>query len=178
MTVREIVQAPNSLLAGDGFGRLSDITREVGHDDREELHRVVADLLDTMAFQPLCVGLAANQIDESLRVAVIERTDEEPLVLVNPAIVSLTGKKDKKRESCMSVWGLTADVERRTKVTVRYLDLDLREQEDTFEGFAARVVQHEIDHLDGVLYTDRSEAEPRETALFEGHSPQAPAAEV
>lgn len=131
-----------------------------------------------MASQPLCVGLAANQIGQNLRIAVVERPDKEPLVLLNPTIVSASGKKDKKRESCMSVWGLTAEVERRTKVRVAYQDLDLAPHEETFEGFLARVVQHEIDHLVGVLYVDVAVTPTVPTNIFDGYSPLAKADEV
>lgn len=76
--------------------------------------------------------------------------------MVNPEVVREFGGKDKKRESCMSLPGWTGDVVRREKLTVRFLDLTGEAVEQTFSGFEARVVAHEIDHLAGVLYADRS----------------------
>lgn len=178
MTARSILQADESLIHESGSVALRESAVRVDASNVVEARRVADDLLETMASQPLCVGLAANQIGERLQIAVIQRPDDEPLVLLNPTIVSTSGKKDKKRESCMSVWGLTAEVERRTKATVAYEDLDLRAHEATFEGFTSRVVQHEIDHLNGVLYVDIASTSATQTNLFEGYSPHAKADEV
>ncbi len=76
------------------------------------------------------------------------------LVLVNPRITQLTGKKDKKRESCMSLPHYGAPVERRSKVTVLYQDIAGSEQTLQADAFLARIIQHEVDHLDGILYVD------------------------
>lgn len=177
MMIRSILQAAESSLApAEPHQLLTRHTDPARESDLHAVQSVVTDLLATMAYQELCVGLAANQIGERFRVAVVQRPDQEPLVMINPTIVSLTGKKDRKRESCMSVWGLTADVERRSKVAVAYQDDRLNAHEEVFEGFLGRVVQHEIDHLDGVLYTDRATSSPVATDIFQGYTPEAPAA--
>lgn len=156
MAVRNIEQSKMTSSHGK-LGRLLN-SRVVPVDlgNRERAVTLIRDLLDTMSAQKLCIGLAANQIGEDLAVAVISfpGLDEEPLVLINPRVISATGKKDRKRESCMSVWGRTGEVERRTKVLVGYQDENLEPHEREFEGFVARIVEHEIDHLEGVLYTD------------------------
>lgn len=125
------------------------------------LQALVEDLRDTMWNYDICVGLAAPQIGVPLRVAVVnwERNSrDDDLILINPHIISVTGKKDVKRESCMSVWGLCGNVERRSKVDMSYLDGSFTPQRAAFDGFGARVIQHEVDHLDGRLYPERMRA--------------------
>jgi peptide deformylase len=137
---------------------------------------VSVDLLDTMGAQQLCVGLAANQIDSPLSVAVVSRsgTEEEPLILFNPVVLSATGKKDKKRESCMSVWGFTGEVERRSNIVVAFEDYQLQPMELMLSGFVARVAAHEIDHLQGVTFVDHVAGGLVPTDLFDGFSPGVP----
>jgi peptide deformylase len=171
VSVREIFQAERTVSHGHPHPAITQPTTVVTEVDLPEARALASDLLDTMSAQPLCVGLAANQIGSTLQVAVIELSSSDQLVLVNPKLVSASGKKDRKRESCMSLWGLTGDVERRSKATVVYQDLDLNTHEQTFEGFVARVVQHEIDHLEGRLFIEHVVGEPSATELFEGYSP-------
>ena len=118
---------------------------------------LVSDLIDTMEHQELAIGLAAPQIGESYQIAVVDKQivgSDEHLILINPEILGQSGKKDIKRESCMSLppWG--GDVEMRRKLQVRYQDQSAETLERTFEGFAARVVRHECDHLQSVLFID------------------------
>lgn len=123
----------------------------------EKLCNVIRDLRDTLWAYPICVGLSAPQISEPYRISVInlrKETKDEDLVLINPRIVSESGKKDKKRESCMSVWGYLGEVERRYKIEIEYQDINQKHITASFEGFAARAIHHEIDHLDGILYND------------------------
>lgn len=110
-----------------------------------------------MTAHPIAVGLAAPQIGESLRVAVVnlKRDNEETLVLINPTIVREWGKKDKKKESCMSVPGYRGEVERRYALEVAYFDRGGVRLTMEATGFFARVIAHEVDHLDGRLYVDR-----------------------
>lgn len=131
---------------------------------------LVSDLRDTMSAHAVCVGLAAPQIGSSLRVAVAQVADGETVVLINPVVLATSGKKDVKRESCMSLWGLTGSVERREKVLVAYLDERGSPQERQFKSFAARVIQHEIDHLDGTLYDTRAQGGLVRTDLFDAES--------
>ena len=121
--------------------------------------RVVADLLDTMRSFGHCVGIAAPQIGESVRVAVVDCTGHRKapdahgeLILVNPVIVASEGS-EVGREGCLSIPELTADVRRATAVTVEAEGVRVEA-----EGFEARVIQHEIDHLDGLLFLDRVES--------------------
>jgi len=135
--------------------------------------KLVEDLRDTMWSYDICVGLAAPQVGERLRVAVVNpkrESRDEDLPLINPVLISTWGAKDSKRESCMSLWGLQGEVVRRSKVKVRFTNILGEEEERVFEGFIGRVIQHEVDHLDGILYVRRlesaSDLEP--SAVFDG----------
>ncbi len=120
------------------------------------------DLLDTMdACPPRTVGIAAPQIGEMARITIVDtsRNPKYPgghglLVLVNPEIVSYDGEQF-FREGCLSLPDYTANIKRRQSITVRALTLDGEEVTVDAEGFEAVVLQHEIDHLDGVLFLDR-----------------------
>jgi len=125
----------------------------------EATRRLAADMLETM---DSCkgVGLAANQVGVLERVAVFSvpsgREGEPPwrAALVNPEVVSVAGEQVAE-EGCLSFPGLYFDVKRPQRVKVRALDLDGRPVELDAEGYRARALIHEIDHLDGVLYIDR-----------------------
>ena len=132
---------------------VSDVTPEV--------ESLVADLWDTAASYPRTVGIAAPQIGAPWRVCVVNCTGHKkvpdphgPLVLINPRIVASEGA-EVGREGCLSLPEITANVRRPTSVAVKFLDLNGDEQHLSAEGFEARVILHEIDHLDGVLILDR-----------------------
>ena len=112
-------------------------------------------------------GLAANQIGVCLRVVVVDASkseeEKEPLVLVNPEIIEKEGCQIDE-EGCLSVIDLTAKVERFKKLLVRAQGLDGKIREFTAEDFFARVIQHELDHLNGVLFIDR--LSPLKRALY------------
>lgn len=142
----------------------------------------IEDLLDTMFAHPVAVGLAAPQIGLAIQIAVINptrETREGSLVLVNPLLMSISGKKDTKRESCMSLPYFAGEVERRLKVTVQYSDRNGEKQRLTAEGFLARVIQHEVEHLAGRLYTAAMKrgAGLEPTDVFNYPDPLGPAAE-
>lgn len=104
------------------------------------------------------IGLAAPQLGEQRRViAVADPAVEplQPLVMVNPEIVATTGPEVPFEEGCLSFPGLFFDVVRPRAVTVRYRDLTGAERELHDDGILARVIQHEVDHLDGILFIDR-----------------------
>jgi peptide deformylase len=129
--------------------------------DAAEVDRVVADLLDTMAAAPRCVGIAAPQIGEEVRIATVDVTGHPKasscaglLVLVNPVVVEASGS-DVGREGCLSIPDFTADVRRATHVVVEATDRDGAPLRVEADGFEARCLQHEIDHLDGILFLDR-----------------------
>jgi peptide deformylase len=125
------------------------------------------DLLDTMRSSPHSVGVAAPQIGVSSRACCINVTGHRKavschgeLVLFDPVVVDATGP-EVGREGCMSVPHLTGDVPRFTTMLVRALGMDGRVQEIRVDGFEARVFQHEIDHLAGLLFLDRVVAHDR-----------------
>lgn len=175
MSQRTIVQSQQTGGTSDDEILLTSPARPVTIFD-ESLARIVEDLLDTMHAQPLCVGLAAPQIGVDLSVAVVARAGSlsADLVLINPVVLSTSGKKDVKRESCMSLWGLAGPVERRSKSSIEYYNLEGILQAASFEGFLARVVSHEIDHLSGTLFRSHSPGDLTKTDIFDDYSPIAP----
>jgi peptide deformylase len=127
------------------------------------IHTLVQDLLDTMQAGPGSVGVAAPQIGVGLRVCVVDVSNSRHgkdnnhglLCMVNPEIISRSGNAV-MREGCMSVPDYTGDVERATEITVQFLDSQSGlEREMMASGFEAVAIQHEMDHLDGVLFLDR-----------------------
>jgi peptide deformylase len=130
-------------------------------DDLEEAARVAADLLATMRGHSGCVGLAAPQIDELVRVVAVDvsehpkaRRSNGELVLVDPAVVRSSGAKV-AREGCLSIPHLTANVRRATAIVVEARTPAGDAVSVDSEGFEARCLLHEIDHLDGILFLDR-----------------------
>ncbi len=134
------------------------------------LRRIAADMFETMLDAP-GVGLAGPQVGVMRRIIVVhlpaayvhEDDPEVSLTLVNPEIVKGYGWES-GQEGCLSIPGWVGDVPRMTSITVKGMDLDNRHVRLKAEGMLARVLQHEIDHLDGILFIDR--VEDRST-LFE-----------
>ncbi len=140
---------------------LKQRTREVGRVD-EPVKRLIDELIIAMRRHKGCVGLAAPQIGSSLRVAVMDATGHPKvpqsrglIVLVNPHIVSSDGAVI-QREGCLSIPDFTANVRRATAVHVAGFDQFGSSQEWRLEGFEAIIAQHEVDHLDGMLFLDRA----------------------
>jgi peptide deformylase len=146
MVVRNILTAEEPLLR--------EKTKKVTHFDAS-LHRLLDDLLETMRAAP-GIGLAANQVGVPLRVAVIE-LEEKVTELVNPQIVRASGEI-MDWEGCLSIPGFVAEVRRSAKVTVKAQDRNGKEFRVKGEELFARALQHEIDHLNGVLYIDYLES--------------------
>jgi peptide deformylase len=118
------------------------------------LERLVTDMWETMRAAP-GVGLAAPQVGESIRVLVAEYEDEA-VALVNPEIIKRSEDEELGTEGCLSIPGFIGDdVARASAITVKARDPKGKEIRVKAEGWYARILQHEIDHLDGVLYTDR-----------------------
>ncbi len=123
---------------------------------------LVRDLKETLLAQkdPEGVGLAAPQIGVNMRVFVMFQ-GEEILTVINPKVVSVSKEKVKKpsknspMEGCLSIPHFYGPLTRAKKITLEYLDESGKKRKETFEGFDAQIVQHEIDHLDGVLFVDR-----------------------
>ena len=133
---------------------LREMCREVGAVD-DDVSALVDDLLETMYAED-GIGLAAPQIGVPMRVFVYDVRDDEiePGVLVNPRIVEATGKQ-KEVEGCLSIPGLDEVVERSERVVVEGLGRDGEPVRIEAEGLLSRCLQHECDHLDGVLFIDR-----------------------
>lgn len=135
----------------------SPILREpagpVGQVD-DEIRRLVEDLFDTMRADH-GVGLAANQIGIGRRAAVVETENDDPVVLIDPVIVE---REDSVRgeEGCLSIPEIYADVDRARRVVVETTTLDNERVRVAAEDLKARAIQHEIDHLDGILAVDRA----------------------
>ena len=117
----------------------------------DEVRQFVDDLFETM-HAAKGVGLAANQVGVARRVAVVE-TEDEKLVLINPVILEAEGR-DTAEEGCLSIPKVYADVTRPEKVVLEATDREGNRYTKTLDGLAARAVQHEIDHLDGILFVD------------------------
>lgn len=127
----------------------------------EKLQELIDDMFDTM-YNSDGVGLAAPQVGELLRVFVVdagpvsedEENDHEPLAMINPEITFTSDEEVEMEEGCLSIPGINAAVKRPERIRVRYLDRDFEEQELEVDGWLARVIQHEKDHLDGILFLD------------------------
>lgn len=134
-------------------------SRRIRQGEIADLDRLIADMFETMRTAP-GVGLAAPQIGKNLRlfVALIGDGEEEFVerVFVNPSVIEREGF-DFGEEGCLSFPNLYGMVERAQSIKLRFNDADFSEHTEDFEGFPARVIQHEIDHLDGILLNERAE---------------------
>jgi len=125
----------------------------------DDLVKFVQDMFETM-HNAHGIGLAANQVGTLRRVIVIdvsdmgeEYKDEKPLVLLNPQVIQSEGEWTME-EGCLSIPDIRDDVTRAETIRVQFKDLDFKDQEIRADGLLARVILHEIDHLDGVLFID------------------------
>jgi len=128
------------------------------------LPQLIADMWETM-YNAKGIGLAAPQIGRSLRMflvdtAQIEREEDDKEegikeAFINPIIIEETGEFWSYEEGCLSIPKLTGDVERQESVTIEYLDVSFDKKVATFVGMNARVIQHEYDHIEGILFTER-----------------------
>lgn len=138
-----------------------------------DLQKLVSDMFETM-YQAKGVGLAAPQIGKSIRIFIVDGSPfadddaddaDEPdpkaagienfkRVFINPIIEEQSGSKWAFQEGCLSIPGIRENVQRQEKVLVTYYDENWTFHEETFDGYAARIIQHEYDHIEGVLFTD------------------------
>ncbi len=128
----------------------------VGVGDAATVRDLVPRMFSTMYHAP-GIGLAAPQVGVGLRLAVVDLMPNDkpaPIVLVNPQVVAVSEALAVREEGCLSLPGQYADVTRPLRVKVRYLDPTGTRQELEAEGLLAACLQHEIDHLDGVLFVD------------------------
>lgn len=159
------------------------VLRKMGEDidkDYEGLNELIANMFETM-YHAKGVGLAAPQIGKAIRLFVIDASpfgevdedeDEEDKlsakeieylknfkrVFINARILEEEGEEWKFNEGCLSIPKIREDVLRKPKVTIEYYDANFKKHKETIEGVAARIIQHEYDHIDGKLFTDRISA--------------------
>lgn len=131
--------------------------------DYPELQKFIADLWETM-YDADGVGLAAPQVGKSIRIFVVDASvyvKEEPKLagfkktFINAEIYERFGDEEFFNEGCLSIPGIHEDVKRPTKIKMRYMDENFVEHDEEFDGHAARIIQHEYDHLDGMMFVDR-----------------------
>ena len=118
-----------------------------------EIRKTLSDMLETMYYQ-VGIGLAAPQVGVSLRIILVDDGPRGPRALLNPAIVDQRGSV-RSEEGCLSIPGFFGEVERSEWVRVEAMDAEGRPLSFEAKGLQARVIQHELDHLDGVLFIDR-----------------------
>jgi peptide deformylase len=159
MAILHIITAPDP--------RLKQLSAPVAKVDAE-IRQLMDDMLETMHAAP-GIGLAAPQVGVLKRVIVLEIDREDvkvgPLFMANPEIVDASDDDAVYNEGCLSVPEHYADVTRPAEVTVRYLDRDGKRQDLKCDGLLATCVQHEIDHLDGILFIDKISALKRNIIL-------------
>jgi len=151
-------------------------TREVSPEEiaSPEIQQLIDDLVETKRATH-GAGIAANQVGEPVRVAIVEVEEDnrrypykppEPLtVLINPTIEPLTDEMIEINEGCLSVPDLRGTLRRHLEIRVRYLDREGTGREEVKRGLTAGTYQHEVDHLDGILFVDR--ADPQTFATWE-----------
>ena len=147
MAIHKILLEPDLLLRK----KCKSVT---GVDDN--LRKLMDDMVETMYDAP-GIGLAAIQIGVSKRVVVIDiskKEEKEPLYLVNPEITFQSKEKSKYEEGCLSLPGQFAEVERASECHLKYLDYNGNTKELKAQGLLATCIQHEIDHLNGILFID------------------------
>ncbi|MBB3656039.1 peptide deformylase [Rhizobium sp. BK650] len=159
MTIKPLIILPDPVLR--------QVSKPIERVDAD-LQRLSDDMLETMYDAP-GIGLAAIQIGVPRRMLVIDLSKEgeekQPLVFINPEIVSSSEDRSVYEEGCLSIPDYYAEVERPAKVTVKYLDREGKEQSVEADGLLATCLQHEIDHLNGVLFIDHISRLKREMVI-------------
>lgn len=137
-------------------------TEEISKD-YPELKQLIADMFETLTQADGC-GLAAPQIGKSIRLFVVDGTElgedypdckDFKLAFINPEIVEVSEDNAVYSEGCLSLPGISENVVRPKTITIHYYDEDFQEHEEQYTGFRARIIQHEYDHLEGHVFTDR-----------------------
>lgn len=154
-----------------GYG--DPVLRKKGEEVNENhpgLKEIIANMYDTM-YNAYGVGLAAPQVGLSIRLFIVDTnpfSDDEDLskeeqeqlkdfkqTFINPVIVKEEGEEWGFNEGCLSIPEVREDVYRQEKITIEYYDEDFKKHTDVYDGLIARVIQHEYDHIEGVLFTDK-----------------------
>ncbi len=143
----------------------SPVLRKIAADIPEDypgLDELIETLFETM-YHSDGIGLAAPQVGKPIRIFVVDASsleeDDESLkgfkkVFINPRIISYEGEISTYNEGCLSIPDIREDVERESAIIIRYCDREFNYREEYYEGLAARIIQHEYDHLEGRLFTD------------------------
>ena len=159
MSFLSIVHAPDP--------RLKAVSEPVANVD-DALRQLMDDMLETMYEAP-GVGLSAIQVNVPKRLIVLDVGDESesrnPLHLINPEIIWHSEATAVFNEGCLSLPEQYAEIERPAEIRVRYIDYDGKQQERAADGILARCIQHEYDHLDGILFVDHLSAVKRSMIL-------------
>lgn len=149
-----------------GHPVLREVASEVEDIRNTELQSFIDDLIET-GIDSNGVGIAAPQVYESKRIFIISSHPNArypnapelgPMAIINPEITSFSDEKKKDWEGCLSIPGIRGLVPRYKTIKVRYLTRDGEEVENEFSDFVARIFQHELDHLDGIMFLDRMES--------------------
>ncbi|UZR93083.1 peptide deformylase [Chondrinema litorale] len=143
-----------------GFPVLRKKAEDIDKDGDIDVKKLTEDMFETM-YAANGVGLAGPQIGKSLRIFVIDADAMDPenlegykKVFINPEIIEEEGEEWPFEEGCLSIPKIREEVTRQEKVTINYFDENWEEHTETFDGLVARVVQHEYDHIEGILFTD------------------------
>lgn len=159
MTIKPLIILPDPILR--------QVSKPIEAID-SEVTKLADDMLETMYDAP-GIGLAAIQIGVARRMLVLdvskEGEDKKPLVFINPEVVSASDTRSVYEEGCLSIPDYYAEVERPAVITVKHLDRDGKEQLTEADGLLATCLQHEIDHLNGVLFIDHISKLKREMVV-------------
>ena len=144
----------------------SEVLRKKGEaitEDYPNLQEFIADMYETM-YSSDGIGLAAPQVGKAIRLFIIDATPMEEdyptlkgfkRTFINPKIIEASSDKTKSEEGCLSIPEVREDVERHTTLTIEYFNENFEEVNEELDGMAAIIIQHEYDHLDGILFTDK-----------------------
>ncbi len=145
-----------------GHPVLRKVAKEID-ENYPDLEKFLSDMFETM-YATDGIGLAAPQVNRSLRIFIVDGSpyaDKMPemadfkKVFINPIILEETGKEATMDEGCLSIPGIREDVVRKPEVIIEYYDENWNLKEEKYDGFRARIIQHEYDHLEGILFTDK-----------------------
>lgn len=145
-----------------GADVLREAAKEADLSEKERITALIGDMKETLKGADGC-GLAAPQVGESLRILIVDGTGMADVydylkdfrrTMINPVIIEESDKMSEYSEGCLSIPGIYADVRRPSKIKVEYYDERFEKVTEEFDKFACRMVQHEMDHLDGNLFTD------------------------
>lgn len=147
-----------------GSSVLRQVAKEVDIQNEAGLKEFIEDMNQTMINADGC-GIAAPQVGRSLRILIVDGkdlTDKYPelkdfhRVMINPVVLEESSETTQYSEGCLSIPNVDADIVRPRSIKVRYIDENFVEKEEEFDLFAARMVQHELDHLEGKVFTDHA----------------------